>query len=318
MSIGKDILKAKSVLEGNDLVAIPTETVYGLAANALNPDAVVKIFETKQRPAFDPLIVHTHSIEGAKRFTQDLPKEAEILFETFSPGPLTIILPKNELIPGLVTSGHDTVGIRIPNHPLTLELLQQLDFPLAAPSANPFGYVSPTSAQHVAQQLGDKIPYILDGGNCEVGVESTIVSCTDGKVNVLRLGGLELEAIENALGKKVDSIKTSSSNPQAPGMLSSHYSPGKRLFIGDIPSLIEEHKEKKIGIISYYQSFSNSSIQKQIVLSPEKDLSVAARNLFAALRAFDRNDIDIVLTQLFPDEGLGRAINDRLKRASAS
>lgn len=314
---GTDILRAKSLLENNELIGIPTETVYGLAGNALAPHAVVKIFETKQRPAFDPLIVHTHSIDEVIKYTKNLPQEALKLFEAFAPGPLTLILPKSDIIPDIVTSGHPTVGIRIPNHPLTLELLKQLDFPLAAPSANPFGYVSPTSAQHVIDQLGDKVPYILDGGSSNVGVESTILKCENGEVHVLRLGGLEIESIENVLGRKIDKIKTSSSNPQAPGMLSSHYNPGKQIKIGNIAKEIENHPNARIGIISFFEDFSHPSIQKQIILSPQKDLTEAARNLFKALRAFDNNEIDIVLTETFPDEGLGKAINDRLKRAAA-
>lgn len=314
---GTDILRAKSLLENNELIGIPTETVYGLAGNALASHAVVKIFETKQRPAFDPLIVHTHSIDEVIKYTKNLPQEALKLFEAFAPGPLTLILPKSDIIPDIVTSGHPTVGIRIPNHPLTLELLKQLDFPLAAPSANPFGYVSPTSAQHVIDQLGDKVPYILDGGSSNVGVESTILKCENGEVHVLRLGGLEIESIENVLGRKIDKIKTSSSNPQAPGMLSSHYNPGKQIKIGNIAKEIENHPNARIGIISFFEDFSHPSIQKQIILSPQKDLTEAARNLFKALRAFDNNEIDIVLTETFPDEGLGKAINDRLKRAAA-
>ena len=317
-TIGKNIERAAHLLGEGNVVAIPTETVYGLAANALNSDAVVKIFETKNRPAFDPLIVHTHSISEVEKYTSSFPSSAQKLFEAFAPGPLTIILPKSSTIPDIVTSGNDTVGIRIPNHPLTLNLLNSLRFPLAAPSANPFGYVSPTSAQHVFDQLGEKIPYIIDGGNALVGVESTIVKCIDDRVEVLRLGGLEIEEIETILGKKVDKIKTSSSNPQAPGMLSSHYNPGKKVVIGDIATLLKEHKNKKIGILSYYQSFQSDAIVKQIVLSKDKDLSVAARNLFAALRAFDTNEVELVLSETFPDQGLGKAINDRLKRAAAT
>ncbi|MDQ3289765.1 MAG: L-threonylcarbamoyladenylate synthase, partial [Bacteroidota bacterium] len=173
--IGTDTEQAANLLRAGQLVSIPTETVYGLAANAYLEEAVVSIFEAKQRPAFDPLIVHTHSIQEFDKIAVNIPKRAYQLAEAFMPGPVTLILPRNPKIPLLVTSGNESVGVRIPNHPLTLNLLRKLEFPLAAPSANPFGYVSPTTAQHVNQQLGEKIPYILDGGTCSVGIESTII-----------------------------------------------------------------------------------------------------------------------------------------------
>jgi tRNA threonylcarbamoyl adenosine modification protein (Sua5/YciO/YrdC/YwlC family) len=182
MPIGTNTQAAADLLRKGEVVAIPTETVYGLAANAYNEAAVLKIFQAKQRPAFDPLIVHVHSLDQVKEVVsfselkrKDTRKEAEALMAKFWPGPLTLVLPKSDRVPDLVTSGLDTVAVRMPAHPMALELLRSLDFPLAAPSANPFGYVSPTTAQHVADQLGEKIPYILDGGPCTVGVESTII-----------------------------------------------------------------------------------------------------------------------------------------------
>ena len=174
--IGQDILKAKEILIAGGLVAIPTETVYGLAGNALNENSVANIFRAKNRPSFDPLIVHVASILQAERFVEDIPSQARKLAETYWPGPLTILLKKRPIISDLVTSGLDTVAIRVPAQDLTRSLLASLDFPLAAPSANPFGYVSPTKAEHVNEQLGDNIDYILDGGDCQVGIESTIVS----------------------------------------------------------------------------------------------------------------------------------------------
>jgi L-threonylcarbamoyladenylate synthase len=195
--IETDIEKAKALLESGELVAIPTETVYGLAGNALNPDAVAKIFSVKNRPSFDPLIIHTDSLEKVRKFTLDIPAPLDRLAAHFWPGPLTLLLPKKPIVPDLVTSGLDTVAVRIPQHTLTLSLLEALDFPLAAPSANPFGYISPTTAAHVQDQLGDKIPYILDGGPSQVGLESTIVGLENGEVVVYRLGGLEVAAIES-------------------------------------------------------------------------------------------------------------------------
>ncbi|QHL88410.1 threonylcarbamoyl-AMP synthase [Nibribacter ruber] len=315
--IGKDIPTAVSYLTQGDLVAIPTETVYGLAANAYDEAAVVKIFEAKNRPAFDPLIVHTHSVQELEKIAREVPDVAYKLAERFMPGPLTLILPKSEQVPLLVTSGHDSVGIRIPNHPLTLDLLKQLPFPLAAPSANPFGYVSPTTAQHVQDQLDQRIPYILDGGASNIGIESTIIRVIGDEVEVLRLGGLALEELEELVQISRANIKTSSSNPAAPGMLSSHYNPGKKVFLGHVAQNLERIEDKsRVGIISLQQQFSAIPAHHQIQLSETGDLSEAARNLFSALRRLDTPTVDIILAERMPEHGLGLAINDRLQRAS--
>jgi L-threonylcarbamoyladenylate synthase len=312
--IGKDILQAKEHLIKGDLVAIPTETVYGLAGNALGPETVAQIFEAKNRPTFDPLIVHTYSIEQATHYVKEFPNWAQTLASACWPGPLTLLLPKNETIPDLVTSGSDLVGIRVPNHPLTLSLLRSLSFPLAAPSANPFGYVSPTTAHHVEDQMGSTIPYILDGGNCEVGVESTIVGLKEGKPAVFRTGGVPLETIEKLLGTGL-AVLPSSSKPSAPGMLESHYSPKIPLLLGDIPTLMAQQVGKKIGIISFYRDYA-SFANKTFILSPSQNLKEAASRLFASLREMDKQEIDVILSEPFPEEGLGRAINDRLRRAA--
>jgi L-threonylcarbamoyladenylate synthase len=312
--IGIDIEKAKQILQEGWLVAIPTETVYGLAANALDKEAVLKIFEAKNRPHFDPLIVHTNSIEKVKLYVSDMPGWAQKLAAAFWPGPLTLLLPKKNIIPDLVTSGLPQVAVRIPDHTLTLQLLESLDFPLAAPSANPFGYVSPTEAKHVAAQLQDKVSYILDGGSCRVGIESTIIGFEEGKVTVYRLGGLTLEDIEKIAGK-VNVRINQSSNPQAPGMLKSHYAPEKPVFIGDIAAFLQENKAKKVGVISFSKAYGTDDLQK--VLSPGGDLKEAAHNLFSALRDLDESDADVIIAEKFPDSFLGRAINDRLQRAAA-
>jgi L-threonylcarbamoyladenylate synthase len=227
---GTELNVAKEFLIKGELVAIPTETVYGLAGNALNEKAVLSIFEVKNRPAFDPLIIHTDSIDKVKEYVSVFPEKAQRLAEQFWPGPLTLLLPKKQIIPDLVTSGLDTVAVRIPKHPLLLELLAELSFPLAAPSANPFGYISPTNAEHVNQQLGDKIPYILDGGECEVGIESTIIGFEADDTVVYRLGGLAVEDIEKLVGP-VMLMPHSTSDPKAPGMLKSHYAPRKPLYL---------------------------------------------------------------------------------------
>ncbi len=308
--IGKNIVIASSLLSQGRIVAIPTETVYGLAANALDPVAVATIFEVKNRPFFDPLIVHCPSADRIADYVESIPFWANQLFEQFSPGPLTIVLKKKSIIPDIVTAGLDTVGIRIPNHPLTLELLAKLDFPLAAPSANPFGYVSPTTANHVFEQLGGKIPYIIDGGSCTVGVESTIITEVMGKPTVLRLGGTSIETIEEVIGK-VD-IQTSSSKPSAPGMLDSHYAPKRKVMLGR-----PDKSSDTAGFIGFQNEIASIAKEHQRILSPSGDLNEAARNIFSVLRELDAMNVDIIYAELLPEVGLGRAVNDRLKRAAA-
>jgi len=311
--IGKNIVLAKQLLENGDLVAIPTETVYGLAGNALSATSVAKIFSTKNRPQFDPLIVHVPSLEKAKDYVSEVPDFAKALTEKFWPGPLTLLLKKKPIIPDLVTSGLDTVGIRCPDHSLTRDLLTSLDFPLAAPSANPFGYVSPTEPSHVNEQLGQKIKYILDGGICPVGIESTIVGFENGRPVVYRLGGLSVEDIERVVGK-VQVQTHSTSNPKAPGQLKSHYAPTKKVVLGKMDQLIDAYSSKRIGILSFRKDFK---LPNQIILSPAGNVEEAAQHLFSALRAFDKLPVDIVLAELVPEQGLGRAINDRLRRAAS-
>lgn len=311
---GTDIKKAIGLLQDGKLVAIPTETVYGLAANALDTQAVATIFEVKNRPHFDPLIVHLHDTDQLTGLCHSVPEIFFKLYKAFSPGPITYILPKTDKIPDLVTSGNSTVGIRFPRHPLTRELLFESQLPIAAPSANPFGYVSPTTASHVNDQLGDKIPYILDGGPCEVGIESTIIDLSSPVPRILRLGGLAKEEIEEITGPV--EIKTSSSNPQAPGMLSSHYSPGKRLIIGDIEELLAQHAGRKVAVISFNKKVNGIPEKNLKILSQKGNIKEAAANLFKSLRELDRDDVDIILAEEFPKTGLGLAINDRLKRAA--
>ncbi|MCC6600635.1 MAG: threonylcarbamoyl-AMP synthase [Crocinitomicaceae bacterium] len=311
--ISSDIAAASAWLKQGETVAIPTETVYGLAANALNPDAVLKIFEVKNRPTFDPLIVHIGNMSHLEALVKNVGDMSQRLAASFWPGPLTIIFSKNEIVPDIVTAGLSTVGIRMPNHSATLELLQTIDFPLAAPSANPFGYISPTTSLHVYEQLGEKIPFILEGGSSSVGVESTIVYCNNDDCTVLRLGGIPVEAIEEVIGKKTMVSLHSTSNPSAPGMLSGHYAPRKRLVIGDPEELLIKYSGQKAGILSYYRSYPTPYIE---VLSPEKNLSTAAKNLYHSMRRLDSSECEIIFAEWVPDEGLGRAINDRLRRAS--
>jgi len=311
-AVGTDILQAANFLKSGELVAIPTETVYGLAANGFDPIAVAKIFEVKNRPTFDPLILHVGSFKMLRELTADVPAIAHELAKIFWPGPLTFILNKSDKVPSIVTSGLETVGVRMPNHPSTIAMLQSLPFPLAAPSANLFGAVSPTTARHVVQQLGSKIPFVLDGGPCDVGVESTIVDLTGKHAVLLRKGGIAPEEIARITGDL--EIKTSgTSNPKAPGMLISHYAPGKRLSVGDVKRIAANNKNKKVFVLG----FRNTAGFPGKVLSESGDLREAAKNLFAHLRELDESDCDLIIAERVPDEGLGLAINDRLQRASS-
>lgn len=311
--IGLDIAKAAELLQRGSCVAIPTETVYGLAANGLSERAVAKIFKTKNRPTFDPLILHISKIESIRRLTADFPEKARILAENFWPGPLTLILQKSKSVPDLVSAGLPTVGIRMPRHDTTLNLLNLLDFPLAAPSANPFGYISPTSAMHVKNQLGGKIPYILDGGKCHVGLESTIVRVTNGEIKILRMGGISIEAIEKAVGT-VEVQDQSSSHPTAPGMLISHYAPRKRLIVGNISELMKVYRNETIAVIG----FKSTHGAEGEILSSKGELAEAAQNLYAALRKLDAGECTLIIAEKVPDIGIGKAINDRLRRAAST
>lgn len=314
--IGGDIQRAKLLLEQGELVAIPTETVYGLAGNALEPTAVTKIFAAKDRPYFDPLIVHVFSLDAARHYVEDIPQQAKLLTSRFWPGPLTLLLQKKQLIPDLVTSGLDRVGIRCPDHPLTRTLLEQLSFPLAAPSANPFGYISPTTAHHVEDQLGEKVSYILDGGPCRIGIESTIVGWEDGQAIIYRLGGISAEQIESIIGNVVTK-PYSTSQPQAPGQLRGHYAPRKKFLLGNIQTLSAKHRSLRLGILSFQNKDLKVKSEFHLTLSPSGDLNEAARNLFSMLRAVDKMNVDLILGEEVPNEGLGRAINDRLRKASS-
>lgn len=315
--LGTDLAKARKLLEEGKLVAIPTETVYGLAGNAFNVDAVASIFATKKRPSFDPLILHTNSLEKIETFVTEVPALARKLAENFWPGPLTILFKKRSVIPDLVTSGLDTVAVRIPKHPLSLSLLETLDFPLAAPSANPFGYVSPTSPGHVEQQLGTDIPYILDGGDCSVGVESTIISFEEKKPTILRMGGLAIESIEEVLGK-VEVKAHSSSAPAAPGMLKSHYAPGKSFALIDSLEAFTLPENDEVAVLVFDQLIPSVSAAKQFMLAPSGDVREAAKRLFGMIRMLDEKEgVKEIIALKVPEEGLGRAVNDRLRRASA-
>lgn len=307
---GSDIGIAAKLLREGRLVAIPTETVYGLAADAMNEDAVLDIFRVKNRPFFDPLIVHTHSVAEAHRYSSSVSPGLARLMERFMPGPFTVLLPKKEEIPDLVTSGLVRAAFRVPAHPAAMELLQQLSFPLAAPSANPFGYISPTTAAHVYDQLKGLIPYILDGGACRIGIESTIAGEESGQIIIYRLGGLSIEEIEEVAGP-VHFAGKEKGTP-SPGMLASHYAPRKPLFLGDLESLLKTHGGQRTAVLSFSKKYADG-----FILSETGSLDEAAKRLFTGLRLLDGTNADVILAEMVPDTGLGRAINDRLRRAAA-
>ena len=315
--ITDNITIAAECLRKDQLVAIPTETVYGLAGNAFSEIAVRKIFELKQRPFFNPLIVHIKSIDYLDQVAINIPQLAYDLATSFWPGPLTLLLTKKEIVPDIVTAGKSTVAIRIPSQARTLELLNILEFPLAAPSANPFGSVSPTTTEHVADYFGEKLPVILDGGACEKGVESTIVGFEDGKPVVYRLGALSVEELQKNCSEIRFRLKDDHT-PQAPGMLSRHYAPRTRIYLtNDVVRLSKEFSGKKTGVLllSNRASLNADHIE---VLSPSADLNEAAKNLYAALHRLDQMKLDVIIAQRMPDVGIGRTMNDRLSRAVVS
>lgn len=310
--IGTDIQLAAEYLNSGELVAIPTETVYGLAGNALNVETVSKIYSVKNRPSFNPLIMHLPSIDAAAPYVIKIPEPLQKLAQILTPGPISFLLPKSAIVSDIITAGSDKVVIRIPDHPMTLELLKKIDFPLVAPSANPFGYVSPVTAQHVLEGLDGKLAYILDGGACKVGLESTIIGEENGKLMVYRLGGISIEQIVEVLGIQ-PSLSLLHSKPDTPGQLKSHYAPSKPLWVGDVESLLATQDYNRVGVISLQKNYN---VKYSYILSPSGNLAEAAAGLFKALRELDRADIDCILAERFPEKGIGMAINDRLNRAS--
>lgn len=304
--ISQDITKARQLLDSGEVVGIPTETVYGLAGNALNEEALLKIFEIKNRPKMDPLILHFGSVDKIDAYVSAFPEASRALLTKLSPGPLTLLLERNERVPDLCCSGLPEIAVRIPRHPLTLSLLKSLSYPLAAPSANPFARVSPTSAAHVQDQLGDRVKFILDGGPCTVGLESTIIRERANEIEVLRLGGLSPEEIEAVAGKACRII---SSEKHVPGSFKKHYATKTPLSIGipdnpiDNSACLVWSKREDVDI-------------KQFVLSKDGSSQDGARRLFALMREIDSMGFAHIYAEKMPEEGLGKAINDRLSRAA--
>ena len=314
--VSRDINQAVELLNAEDVVAIPTETVYGLAGNIYSEKAVKKIFALKRRPFFNPLIVHLSDPDQLPNVVATVPEKARVLAERFWPGPLTLILPKKPGVPDLVTSGKDTVAVRVPNHPVTLELLRKLDFPLAAPSANPFGSISPTESSHVANYFEGRLSMVLEGGACKRGIESTIVGFEGDEPVLYRLGSITVEDISKEVGPIVVRNKKETV-PEAPGMLARHYAPNTTtVVVEDVPGFIAALPDQKIGVVLFQNPMEAPNIKAQEILSRQGNLEEAASRLYAVLHKLDKLELDMIVAEKFPDTGMGKAINDRLHRAT--
>jgi L-threonylcarbamoyladenylate synthase len=314
------IQHAASILRKGGVVAFPTETVYGLGANALNVQACARIFEIKNRPFFDPLIVHVAGLDVLESVCV-LNAHAEKLIKSFWPGPLTLVLLKKNKIPDLVTAGLSTVALRFPDHPHALELIRKAGVPIAAPSANPFGYLSPTTAEHVRAQIGNKVDLILDGGPCCIGVESTILDLSGSSIRLLRPGGIAIETIEAMIGKIDKDFPKGQGFPKgdkplAPGQFPFHYSPHTKLRLLEKPRL-RFQKSKHLGLLSFTGSTPKISAYTHVeILSKKGDLREAAANLFSCLHRLDTWKLDSIDAEPVPSSGLGHAILDRLRKAA--
>lgn len=313
--ITTNIEKAIEVLNNNKVIGMPTETVYGLAGNAFSEIAVQQIFQLKKRPLFNPLIVHIKSIDQLNNVAKNIPHAAIQLANAFWPGPLTLVLEKQPKIPALVTANKETVAVRIPHHPVALELLNKLSFPLAAPSANPFGSISPTTAVHVFNYFKEELEVILDGGECERGIESTIIGFENNCPVLYRHGSIALEEIEAVIGK-VNVYDSTSKKIMAPGMLKKHYAPATTTILTDnIEHSIQHYSDRKVGLLLFKPPLNNQENRVVEVLSVTGNLKEAAKNLYAALHRLDRLKLDIIIVEKMPQVSLGKSINDRLQRA---
>ena len=304
------------MLRQGGLVAFPTETVYGLGANAFDPAAVARIFAAKDRPSFDPLIVHLPSPAEVPRVAFASDPRLPGLAERFWPGPLTLVLLKRPELPDLVTAGLPAVGVRVPGHTVARALLLAAGVPVAAPSANPFGSISPTTAAHVLEGLGERVDVILDGGPCAVGVESTVLSLLGERPLILRPGGVTREELEATLGHEVE-VRASSSRPVSPGQLERHYATRTPLELLKGPAPARPPVPGRVGLLAFARAPESHGYAAVEVLSEDRLLATAAANLFAALRRLDALGLDRLVAEPVPEEGLGLAILDRLRRAAA-
>lgn len=313
-SITNEIKSACDLLKAGEIVAVPTETVYGLAANGLNPLAIQKIFEAKSRPKTNPLILHFANENDISPYVLNFPEQLKALTKVFWPGPLTILLPKSDIVNDGITGGREQVAVRVPAHPLFQQLLQQVEFPLAAPSANLYGSLSPTSAAHVYKQLAGKIPLILDGGPCEKGIESTIVGLEDDQLIIYRLGSISVEELAFHLGK-IPQIKNESTNQViASGMVKHHYAPKTPLYFYNST---DTGDQSDAAYIYFKEIPENNNTSNSIVLSKSGNLNEAARNLYSTLHHFDERGFKKIFIENFPPHGLGASLNDRIERATA-
>lgn len=314
----EDVARAVEVLNGGGLVALPTETVYGLGADASNELAVRRIFAVKGRPSTHPLIVHVASLEAAGAWTLGFPDAAERLAKAFWPGPLTLIVKRSALATDAVTGGQETVGLRVPGHELALELLGAFGGGVAAPSANRFGKVSPTTAAHVREELGDEVDFVLDGGPCRVGVESSIVDLSGAAPRLLRPGGVAKEALEAVLGAPL-AVVSEATDVRAPGLLESHYAPRAGVWVVEAHALAAELERRRgealrLAVLGPSSLPVPEGVGRLVV---EGDAAGFARGLYAALREADARGYELVLAVPPPGEGLGLAVRDRLKRAAS-
>jgi len=315
--ISTDRVAAVEVLRKGDVVALPTETVYGLAAKAVDPIAVAKIFAAKERPRFDPLIVHLPN-RGWLGKVVDVPagdrQLIDRLTEKFWPGPFTMVLPKREIIPDIVMAGLDTVAVRLSAHPVFADIIAELDEPLAAPSANRFGRISPTTARHVVDELDGRIPLIIDAGPTEHGIESTIVGIRDGKIMIFRRGPITHEQLSEFAEV---TWMSAASGISSPGQLPSHYAPRTPLRLIDNAEGFPVEKDRCVGLLAWNGGFRAPQAFAAVrILSDRRDLKEAAANLFRYLRELDTLSLDLIVAERVPPQGLGAAIMDRLERAA--
>ncbi len=314
--IGKNLQIASELLNQGEVIAIPTETVYGLAGNALHADTVKKIYQIKGRPENNPLIIHLPDFDQFEKYVRNIPQNALRLAEKFWPGPMTLLLEKTALIPDQTTASLPRVAVRIPNHPLTLSLLNMLDYPLAAPSANPYGYISPTSAVQVKEQLGDKIRYILDGGPCQKGIESTIIGF-DGEIPVIYRKGFITPSDVETVCSEVKIHENRDQEIITSGMSLSHYAPKTPVFLTKHIENFQDHfPVEHTGILAFTTCHPLVPREFQRILSPSGDLAEAAKNLYLAMYELDTMKLDRIVAEFLPDVGIGMAINDRLTRAA--
>lgn len=314
-----ELQQAVRLLEQGQVIGLPTETVYGLAADALNPTALALIFSIKGRPSHHPLILHLADASWLPHYTHSLPPSALLLANAFWPGPLTLLVPKSDQVPDAVTGGRPTVAVRVPAHPLARQVIQNLGRPVAAPSANRFGSVSPTSKQHVLDDLGNDVPLVLDGGPCSIGVESTIVDCTSDSPRLVRPGSVSRADLERVLGV---AVPDQDGSVQAPGTLASHYAPRAPVLLVSQEELTKQLGSEAqnlgllLGVITQAPFDQTVPAHVRLIVLPE-DLPAAAQRLYASLRQLDEQGCTRILSTLPPEEGVGLAMADRLRRAAA-